>query len=441
VKKFLALLLACVLIGAGACATPQTQSPPTQNQNAESPGDVSTPAPAASGAALNTVSMFGGTDPAAGAYASLIAEFESAAGTDVSDSSDSSTETWKASVLTDFTTGNEPDVLFFFNGVDAAPILSKVVSVDTIRAKYPDYAKDIKPAPLATMAEADGKTYAVPVKGFYEAIFVNKRMFEERNIELPTDWAKLETAIKTFSAEGISPFTISFPEEPHYLIESLILSAGGAAEHSVDPGPDVSKIPQSWYDGLNAIKTLADLGAFPRDAATKLTATAQEDFYSEVSPMLIDGSWRASGVIERGLGEHVVVLPFPAIPGGKGDGTQIIAGFSSGFYITQKAWNDPEKQQLAVDFVNHMTSKEAVAALLGGGAGAPAAEIPADGSAPLLISSGNEVAGAASATDMPVDSRLTKEAWADIWSNVADIASGTLTAEQVLNAAIPQNVK
>ena len=433
-KKFLALLLACVLIGGTACAT---QSPPANQGGSDATSGSQTPA--ASSAALNTVSMFGGTDPAAGAYASLIAEFETTAGIDVSDSSDSSTETWKASVLTDFTTGNEPDVLFFFNGVDAASILNKVVSVDTIRAKYPDYAKDIKPAALTTMAESDGKTYAVPVKGFYEAIFVNKKMFDDRKIELPSDWDKLVAAIKAFNDEGISPFTISYPEEPHYLIESLILSAGGVAEHSVNPGSDVSKIPQSWYDALNAIKTLSDLGAFPRDAATKQTATAQEDFYSEVSPMLIDGSWRAAGVIERGLGDSVVVMPFPAIPGGKGDGTEIIAGFSSGFYITKKAWDDPEKQKLAVDFVNHMTTKDAVAGLLGGGAGAPAAEIPADPSAAALISSGNAVAGAATGTDMPVDSRLSKEAWTDIWSNVADLANGTLTAEQVLNAAIPKN--
>jgi raffinose/stachyose/melibiose transport system substrate-binding protein len=385
--------------------------------------------------------MFGGTDPAAGAYASLVADFEVATGVDVSDSSDSSTEAWKASVLTDFTTGNEPDVLFFFNGSEVVSILDKVVSVDTIRAEYPDYAKNIKPSALATMAEADGTTYAVPVKGFYEAIFVNQKMFEDRNLELPTDWNKLTTAIAAFKEEGINPFTISFAEEPHYLIESLILSAGGVAEHSVDPGADVSKIPQSWYDGLNAIKTLADLGAFPQDAGTRKSETAQEDFYSEASPMFIDGSWRVSGVVERNIADHVIVLPFPTIPGGKGDGTEIIAGFSSGFYITQKAWNDPEKQKLAVDFVNHMTTNEAVAALLGGGAGAPAAEIPADENAALLISSGNEVAGAASGTDMPVDSRLTKEAWADIWSYVSDLASGTLTAEQVLNNAIPKNVK
>ena len=40
--------------------------------------------------------------------------------------------------------------------------------------------------------------------------------------------------------------------------------------------------------------------------------------------------------------------------------TDLIGGFSMGYYITAKAWEDPDKQAAAVDFVNFMTSDEMI---------------------------------------------------------------------------------
>ena len=40
--------------------------------------------------------------------------------------------------------------------------------------------------------------------------------------------------------------------------------------------------------------------------------------------------------------------------------SDLIGGFSSGYYITRKAWEDPEKKAAAVDFVNSMTSDEMI---------------------------------------------------------------------------------
>lgn len=47
---------------------------------------------------------------------------------------------------------------------------------------------------------------------------------------------------------------------------------------------------------------------------------------------------------------------------GKGDrkATDLIGGLTSGYFITRKAWDDPEKRAAAVDFVQHMTSDELV---------------------------------------------------------------------------------
>ena len=40
--------------------------------------------------------------------------------------------------------------------------------------------------------------------------------------------------------------------------------------------------------------------------------------------------------------------------------TDIIGGFSSGWYISRKAWNDPDKRDAAVQFVEYMTQNSII---------------------------------------------------------------------------------
>lgn len=79
-------------------------------------------------------------------------------------------------VLTDFETGAEPDVLFFFTDADAEPFIEagKVVDIASIRAEYPDYAANMRDSMMAVAA--DGKSYAVPSSGFWENMFVNTKV-------------------------------------------------------------------------------------------------------------------------------------------------------------------------------------------------------------------------------------------------------------------------
>ena len=120
---------------------------------------------------LNTVSMFGGTDPNASVYQELIAGFEKDKGITVNDNSATSNEVWKTSVVSSFYSGTEPDVLFFFTGKTAAPIVENgyVVSIEEIREVYPEYATNV--------SESVMEPYAVPIKGFVEGVFVNTELF------------------------------------------------------------------------------------------------------------------------------------------------------------------------------------------------------------------------------------------------------------------------
>lgn len=122
---------------------------------------------------------------------------------------------------------------------------------------------------------------------------------------------------------------------------------------------------------MNDIKELYELGYFPENT---LSATDDETFamFTEgKAAFLLDGSWKVGGIVGACQSdpndpatldvEKLDKFDVTYVPG-KGDrkATDLIGGLTSGYFITRKAWDDPEKRAVAVDFVRHMTSDELV---------------------------------------------------------------------------------
>ena len=119
-------------------------------------------------------------------FQDAVKAWEQESGNKVNDSSATSDETFKARVLADFEAGAEPDVLFFFNGVDSNTLIegNKVVSVEEIRKEYPDYATNMKDGMMGA-SPVDGKNYSVPVNGYWEGMYVNKKVVEAAGVKIP----------------------------------------------------------------------------------------------------------------------------------------------------------------------------------------------------------------------------------------------------------------
>lgn len=114
---------------------------------------------------LKTVSMFGGTDPNKETYEAINEDFTTEYGyVTIEDNSQTSDEEWKASINADFSVGNEPDVIQFFTDATADSIVAtdKLVSIDEIRAEYPEYAKDTLDSALEAAKNTDGVERACP---------------------------------------------------------------------------------------------------------------------------------------------------------------------------------------------------------------------------------------------------------------------------------------
>ena len=396
---------------------------------------------AAENVTLNVVTSYGGDDGNRANFEAAVAEYEARTGNKVNDGSATSNEEWKARVLTDFETGSEPDVLFFFTNADAEPFVSagKVVSIDEIRTEYPDYATNMKDSMLAVAS--DGKNYAVPSYGYWENMFVNKSVLDACGIEVPGPdytWDQFLADCQTILDNGYTPIACSLVEVPHYWFEFVVMNNGSLANHLDVPASMDDAAAAKWVAGLNDIKDLYERGFFPKNTLTATDAETVAMFGEGEAAFLIDGSWKVgyfTGNHEDTLEDYAISY----VPG-KGDrsASEAIGGISMGYFITRKAWEDPAKREAAVEFVSYLTSDEVLSSFV-------TTEVTAlvNGAKPeglnLLQQSAADANAAITGIAGAVQDTITSEAKGDLFGNIQNVVTGKMTAEEAVASAIALN--
>ena len=303
------------------------------------------------GVTLRTVSCFAGTDSAAEAYVEILNRYESESGNTVADSSSTSDEAWKTAILKDFAAGTEPDILFFFAaGADSVPILPRVVSLAEINEAYPD----LRLPEDDVLREPDGRVYAVPVRGFWEGLYVHTDLFEQYGAPLPSDWDSLMEAIRVFRENGIVPIAVSLSDIPHYLAEMALLACAAREELQARP-KTFEEVPASWLEAMSVIRELTEAGAFADNAGRTDERTSTDLFLSKKAAMQLDGSWLASAFSPEMM-DTLAVLPMP-LRHGKGTADCYLGGVSMGFYLTRRAW-ESGRRDAAVALLAQLTSEE-----------------------------------------------------------------------------------
>lgn len=443
-KRLLALLLVLVmalsLVACGQSAAPAEESaaPSAGTENTE---------PAKEPVTLNVVTSYGGDDGNRKNFEAAVKSYEEETGNKVNDGSATSNEEWKAKVLTDFETGSEPDVLFFFTNADAEPFISagKVVSIDEIRAEYPDYATNMKDSMMAVAS--DGKQYAVPSSGYWENMFVNKSVLDACGIEVPGPdytWDQFLADCQTILDNGYTPIACSLVEVPHYWFEFAVMNNGSLDNQLEVPSVDADgklvddAAAQKWIAALNDLKELYELGYFPKNTLTATDAETVAMFGDGEAAFLIDGSWKVGHFVENyadTLDDYVVSY----VPG-KGDrsASEAIGGISMGYFITRKAWDDPAKREAAVEFVSHLTSDEVLSTFV-------TTEVTAlvNGAKPSGLNALQQSAADANASITgvvgAVQDTITGEAKGDLFANIQNVVTGKMTAEEAVESAIKLN--
>ena len=393
---------------------------------------------------ITVVTSYGGDDGNRSNYEAALAGYEAATGNTVLDASATSNEEWKAKVMTDFETGTEPDVLFYFLGADANSIIEadKVVSLEEIRAEYPDFASNMKDS-LLVASPADGEVYGVPSSGFWESMFVNTAVLEASGVDVPGadyTWEQFLSDCEKIKAAGFTPVAVSLQEVPHYWFEFTVYNNGSVANHLDIPASATDETGTKWVSGFEDLKSLYDLGYLPANTLTATDAETVQLLADGEAAFLIDGSWKV-GYFTENCADHLDDFALAYVPG-KGDraASDIIGGISMGYYITRQAWEDESKHDAVVAFVEHMTSDEVLSTFV-------TTEVTAlkNGASPAglnsLQQSAAEMTGGVTGIVAPVQDSLLAEARSDLFANVKNIVTGKMTAAEAIEEALALNAQ
>ena len=172
-------------------------------------------------------------------------------------------------------------------------------------------------------------------------------------------------------AAGKTPIAVALGEVPHYWFEFTIYNYNGLNNHLTLPASADDEIGQNWVKGIEDIKALYEAGYMPANTNSATDAETLELFYQDEAAFLIDGNWRIGGIIQSCQSdpddistldteelEKFAVTYVPAKENRKA--TDLIGGCTAGYYITKKAWDDPEKRAAAINFVEYMTNDDIV---------------------------------------------------------------------------------
>lgn len=433
-KKTLTVLLALILSFAMlAGCTISNPAPAGQPQQPAGQSETSKPAKPVE---ITVVTSYGGDDGNRKNYENAIEAYEQASGNIVKDASGTSNEEWKARIMADFETGSEPDVLFFFTGIDANKLVEggKVVPIDEIRSVYPDYASNMKDDLIAN-SPVDGKKYAVPVNGYWEGLFVNKKVLADCGVAVPGadyTWEQFLKDCETIKNKGYTPIACSLQEVPHYWFEFTVFNHTSLATHLNIPKSSADETGKAWAAGLNDIKLLYEKGFFPANTITAGDAETFQMMADNKAAFAIDGSWKIGWFQEHAADINDFTVTY--VPGKNNrKATDIIGGLSMGYYITRKAWNNPEKQKACVDFVKAMTSDEVVSTF-----GATAVTALKNGTTPpqdadALVTAALAMTKGATGVVGATQDGLNQTARTALFADIKNIVTSKITAESAID--------
>lgn len=325
-------------------------------------------ASAEEGVSLNVTTTFAGTESNVELYQETIQNWEKETGNKVEDSSSTADETFKARVISDFETGAEPDVMFYFNGNDSNPFVEagKVVPISEIREEYPEYADNMKDD-MIPASPADGVQYAVPFYGYWEGLYCNKTVLEAAGVEVPgqeTTWDQFLESCQKIKDAGYTPIAVSLAKEPHYWFEFSIFNHDSAKTHLTVPEAVDDEAGKAWQAGLEDLKELYEKGFLSENTNTATADEVFQSFLEGKSAFYVDGSWKMGGIKEGT--DNIDNFTVTYVPGnGDRKSTDMVVGLSSGWYISRKCWEDEKKRDAAVDLIETFISDESVSKFAG----------------------------------------------------------------------------
>lgn len=230
--------------------------------------------------------------------------------------------------------GNPPDIFEVFGGADlklyvkANRMLDLTDIIDELGFRDKFFSLD--------EFTIDDRVYGLPIGGYSEAIFYNKKIFADLGLEIPTTWNQLLDVCAKIKEAGITPFGLAAKDgwvagmlwntvmERNVGIEAIDQLLTGEAKWTDD----------NFVKGFTSYAELVNKDYFTKGSLGIEAGDQGALLVSGKAAMVFTGSWDTNLFSSEDAGAlkgQIGFFAFPSINGGAGDQTSINASYSNGF--------------------------------------------------------------------------------------------------------------
>lgn len=268
-------------------------------------------------------------------------------------------------INTDIMGDNTPDIFTFWRpeakwSVDK--YIEKGVLADMTEMVNTDpFFQDLFPEYAWKTATVDGKVYCIPRSNFYMEFLVNKTMFEQYGIELPTDWEKLKEACVILSENGIIPWCVDTKEGMDD--SSRLFNAIINREVGNEKGLELLKGTESFQqeDVIRALDYFLEVasGYAPEDGPVLSISQAVTKYLNTgKAGMVLANCTTVDKDLTDEILKDLVALDFPLTPTAVIEKPSLEQDLTNLIYISADAYADPDKKEYVVELMKRIVSKE-----------------------------------------------------------------------------------
>jgi raffinose/stachyose/melibiose transport system substrate-binding protein len=224
-----------------------------------------------------------------------------------------------------------------------------------------EFFTDLFPEYAWRTATVNDRIYCIPRLNFYVEFLVNQEIFEQYNLELPTDWDKLVTACDTLRDNGVIPWTVDTKEgldDSSRIFNAIMNRAVGNSK-----GLELLKGNESFQqdDVIQACDYFLDVvvGNGPEDAAAlDYTQAITKYLNTGKSAMILGNCSQIDVNLTDEILDKLVALDLPLTPESVIDKPSLEQDLTNLVYIGAAGFDDPDKQPYLKELMKRLTGRE-----------------------------------------------------------------------------------
>ena len=335
-------------------------------------------------------------------------------------------------------TGDLPDI-FSLQGSDLidSMIQAGAVADLTEDIEANGFFDKVLPAAYSKLYHTDGKIYTLPYTSTEVALlFVNKTIFEENNVAIPTTIDEWVAAAETLSANGVTVLPIFGKEQwiCNTFYDALVTRYIPEGLTGLQEGT-TSIRDEGYLKAAQDLKRLADAGAFPAGVTTLNYEQATNMWYNNEAAMFLNGQWEIT-TTDQYLGESADWIPIPAASEEEIETSQyaFTGGTGTAAGLGVSAWSD--NYDVAIEVACYLAEKYAEFNYTQRGAATVAVQCdkPVEVEPPAMMSKLGEWMPKITSTTVLAGSGGNMELYTVLGEGTQSLLAGVMTPEEFIES-------